>query len=54
MKAVKQQVRDSAIERQQNEEAYIMLSFSSYEAKEDFAICLVLVQMTSSLKEKMY
>ena len=36
MKAVKQQVRDSAIERQQNEEAYIMLSFSSYEAKEDF------------------
>lgn len=36
MKAVKQQVRDSAIERQQNEEAYIMLSFSSYEAKDDF------------------
>ncbi len=36
MKAVKQQVRESAIERQQNEEAFIMLSFSSYEAKSDF------------------
>lgn len=36
MKDVKQQVRDNAIERQQNEEAYIMLSFSSYEAKSDF------------------
>lgn len=36
MKAVKQQVKDNAIERQQNEEAYIMLSFSSYEAKSDF------------------
>lgn len=36
MKAVKQQVRENAIERQQNEEAFIMLSFSSYEAKSDF------------------
>ncbi|WP_211458965.1 hypothetical protein [Bacteroides salyersiae] len=36
MKAIKQQVRKSAIERQQNEEAYITLSFSSYNAKEDF------------------
>ena len=36
MKAVKQQVRENAIERQQNEEAYIMLSFSSFEAKSDF------------------
>lgn len=36
MKAVKQQVRENAIERQQNEEAYIMLSFSSYESKDDF------------------
>ena len=36
MKAIKQQVRESAIERQQNEEAYITLSFSSYNAKEDF------------------
>ena len=36
MKAVKQQVRESAIERQQNEEAFIMLSCSSYEAKSDF------------------
>lgn len=36
MKAVKQQVKESAIERQQNEEAYIMLSFSSYGTKGDF------------------
>lgn len=36
MKAIKQQVRESAIERRQNEEAYITLSFSSYNAKEDF------------------
>ena len=36
MKAVKQQVRENAIERQQNEEAYIMLSFSSYNTKSDF------------------
>ena len=36
IKAVKQQVRENAIERQQNEEAYIMLSFSSFEAKSDF------------------
>lgn len=54
MKAVKQQVRDSAIERQQNEEAYIMLSFFLMKLRKIFAICLVLVQMTSSLKEKMY
>lgn len=33
MKDVKQQVRDNAIDRQQNEDACIMLSFSSYEAK---------------------
>lgn len=36
MKAVKQQVRESAVERQHNEEAYITLSFSSYNAKDDF------------------
>lgn len=36
MKAIKQQVRESAKERQQNEEAYITLSFSSYNAKDDF------------------
>ena len=36
MKAIKQQVRESAIERQQTDEAYITLSFSSYNAKEDF------------------
>ena len=36
MKAIKQQVRELSIERQQNEEAYITLSFSSYNAKEDF------------------
>lgn len=36
MKAIKQQVRELAIERQQNEEAYITLSFSSYNAKDDF------------------
>lgn len=36
MKAVKQQVKDNAIEKQQNEEAYITLSFSSYNAKDDF------------------
>lgn len=36
MKAVKQQVKESALQRQQNENAYIMLSFSSFEAKSDF------------------
>ena len=36
MKAIKQQVRELSIERQQNEEAYITLSFSSYNAKENF------------------
>lgn len=36
MKEVKQQVKAVAKERQLNEEAYIMLSFSSYEAKADF------------------
>ena len=36
MKAIKRQVKESAIERQQNEEAYITLSFSSYDAKDDF------------------
>lgn len=36
MKAVKQQVKDNAIEKQQNEEAYITLSLSSYNAKDDF------------------
>lgn len=36
MKFIKQQVKESAIERQQNEEAFITLSFSSYEAKDDF------------------
>lgn len=33
MKDVKQQVRNNAVDRQQKEDAYIMLSFSSYEAK---------------------
>lgn len=41
MKEVKQQVKAVAKERQLNEEAYIMLSFSSYEAKADFVTCLV-------------
>lgn len=36
MKEVKQQVKAVAKERQLNEEAYIMLSFSSYDAKADF------------------
>ncbi len=36
MKAVKQQVREAAIERQQNEDAYITLSFSTYQTKSDF------------------
>lgn len=36
MKEVKQQVKAVAKERQLNEEAYIMLSFSSYEAKAYF------------------
>lgn len=36
MKFIKQQVKESAIERQQNEEAFITLSFSSYEAKDNF------------------
>lgn len=35
MKEVKQQVKENAIERQQNEEAFITLSFSSYVAKAD-------------------
>lgn len=36
MKEVKQQVKEQAIQRQQEEEAYITLSFSSFEAKSDF------------------
>lgn len=36
MKEVKQQVKAVAEERQLNEEAHIMLSFSSYDAKADF------------------
>lgn len=36
MKEIKQQVRQQACQRQQNEEAYITLSFSSFEAKADF------------------
>lgn len=36
MKEVKQQVKEKAEERQLNEEAHIMLSFSSYDAKSDF------------------
>lgn len=36
MKEVKQQVKEAAVERQMNEDAYIMLSFSSYNAKSDF------------------
>ena len=35
MKDVKQQVKEKAIQRQQEEEAYITLSFSSFEAKSD-------------------
>jgi hypothetical protein len=36
MKDVKRQVAESAIEKQQDEEAYITLSFSTYQAKSDF------------------
>ena len=36
MKAVKQQVKESALQRRQDEDAYIMISFSSFEAKSDF------------------
>lgn len=36
MKEVKNQVKEAAIERQQNEEAFIMLSFSTFQAKSDF------------------
>lgn len=36
MKSVKRQVREIAAKRQQEEEAFITLSFSSHEAKEDF------------------
>lgn len=36
MKEIKQQVRQQACQRQQDEEAYITLSFSSFEAKADF------------------
>lgn len=36
MKEVKQQVKEQAVQRQQDEEAYITLSFSSFEAKSDF------------------
>lgn len=55
MKEVKQQVKAVAKERQLNEEAYIMLSFSSYEAKADFCDLLgIKVQMISSLKGKVF
>lgn len=36
MKNVKQQVREQALQRQQDGDAYIMLSFSSFDAKADF------------------
>ena len=36
MKAVKQQVKESALQHRQDEDAYIILSFSSFEAKSDF------------------
>ena len=36
MKEVKQQVKAIAEERQLNEDAHIMLSFSSFKAKSDF------------------
>lgn len=36
MKSVKEQVRQNAIERQLDEQAYITLSFSSFQAKSDF------------------
>lgn len=36
MKEVKQQVREAAIEQQRNEEAYLTLSFSTFQAKSDF------------------
>lgn len=36
MKALKQQVKEQAIERQKQEESYIVVSFSNYTTKEDF------------------
>ena len=36
VKQMKQQVKEKAIERQKNEDAFITLSFSSYEAKSAF------------------
>lgn len=36
MKEVKQQVKEQALQRQRNEEAYVTLSFSSFDAKSDF------------------
>ena len=36
MKDVKRQVKESAIERQLNEDAFIMISFSTFQAKADF------------------
>lgn len=36
MKDVKQHVKDTARERQTNEEAYVILSFSTFQAKSDF------------------
>lgn len=36
MKAVKQQVKESAFQHRQDEDAYIILSFSSFETKSDF------------------
>lgn len=55
MKEVKQQVKAVAKERQLNEEAYIMLSFSSYEAKADFCDLLgISTDVISSLKGKVF
>ena len=36
VKAMKQQIREQAIERGRNEEAYLTLSFTSHQAKSDF------------------
>ena len=36
VKQMKQQIKDNALEKQQNEDAFITLSFSTYEAKSAF------------------
>lgn len=54
MKAVKQQVKESAFQHRQDEDAYIILSFSSFETKSDFVICWVSVRMKNLPKEKRF